>query len=181
MTSETTRRIPKPSDRHHIASWTRDAMQATGFQGFLPFSALTAAVVPADPGVYCVVRTAPDQPTFLPLSPAGHFKGNDPTAPLAELESLWIDAAEVVYIGKAQAGTRRRRGLWTRLKEYRDFGAGHPAPHSGGRRIWQLADSAQLLVGWLITTDAQAPLIERRLLDEFTRDHAGRLPFANMR
>lgn len=173
---------PAPINREPIAAWTRDAMQAMGFQGFQPFSALSAAVVPPGPGVYCVVRTiTTGEPTFLPRSPAGHFKGKDPTAPVAELKQLWVTGSEVIYIGKAQAGARRDRGLWSRLKEYRDFGAGRPAPHSGGRRIWQLADRAELLVGWMVTTDIQAPLIERRLLDEFKRDHSGRLPYANMR
>ncbi len=98
-----------PINREPIAAWTRDAMQAMGFQGFLPFSALTAAVVPPGPGVYCVVRTiTTGEPTFLPRSPAGHFKGKDPTAPVAELKQLWVTGSEVIYIGKAQCSTRSR-------------------------------------------------------------------------
>ncbi|QEN17714.1 hypothetical protein D3H54_30700 (plasmid) [Mycobacterium sp. ELW1] len=86
----------------------------------------------------------------------------------------------VVYIGKANAGANGKRHLRKRLDEYRRFGAGEPIGHSGGRRIWQLADHDRLLVGWRATDDADAATIETKMLAEF-RARYGRLPFANMR
>ncbi|MDY6811860.1 MAG: hypothetical protein SW127_23110, partial [Actinomycetota bacterium] len=82
--------------------------------------------------------------------------------------------------GKASLGAGGRRGLHRRLDEYRRHGAGERVGHSGGRRIWQLADHADLLVGWRVTDDADAAPTETAMLATF-REHYGRLPFANMR
>ena len=87
--------------------------------------------------------------------------------------------ATVVYIGRANHGAKKRRGLRKRLQEFGEFGAGRPVAHSGGRRIWQLSDSAELLVGWKQLPDESVVSTERQLLDAFRRRH-GHLPFANM-
>lgn len=157
-----------------------DHVDLSGFSGWVPFAALPTADVPRGPGVYVVVRPSDDPPGFLPVSPAGHFKGRDPTVPVAELEALWVPGACIVYIGKAAVGATGRRGLRKRLDEFRRFGAGMPVGHSGGRRVWQLADHGELLVGWQVTDDIDAVRIETELIAAF-RAHYGRLPFANMR
>jgi len=157
-----------------------EPIDLSGFTGWVPFAALPTADVPTGPGVYVVVRPGDGPPSFLAVSPAGHFKGRDPTAPVAELAALWVPGARVVYIGKASLGAGGRRGLRQRLDEYRRFGAGVPVGHSGGRRIWQLADHAGLLVAWRVTDDVDAARTETAMLADF-RTHYGRLPFANMR
>ncbi|MFA1701652.1 hypothetical protein ACDT10_01910 [Mycobacterium intracellulare] len=157
-----------------------DPVDLSGFSGWVPFAALPTADVPGDAGVYVVVRPSDEPPTFLDVSPAGHFKGRDPTVPVAELAALWVPGARVVYIGKAALGTTGRRGLRKRLDEFRRFGSGAPIGHSGGRRIWQLADHAELLVGWRVADDIDAAKIETAMIAAF-RAHHGRLPFANMR
>jgi hypothetical protein len=150
-----------------------------GFTGWVPFAALPTAEVPTGPGVYVILRPTDGPPTFLYASPAGHFKGKDPTVPVAELHALWVPGTRVVYIGKANAGATGRRGLRKRLDEFRRHGAGEPVGHTGGRRIWQLVDHADLLVGWR-TTDEGAASTETEMIARF-RAHHGRLPFANMR
>lgn len=150
------------------------------FAGWVPFAALPTAGVPTGPGVYVIVRPTDDPPTFLDVSPAGHFKGKDPTVPVAELEQLWVSGTRVVYIGKANHGAGQGRGLYKRLDEFRRFGAGEPIGHSGGRRIWQLADHADLLVGWRVTDDEEAAAMETEMIARF-RAHHGLRPFANMR
>ena len=114
--------------------------------------------------------------TFLDASRAGHFKGVDPTAPIAELAALWVPGAQIVYIGKANLGASGRRGLHKRLNEFRKYGVGVLVAHTGGRRTWQLVDHAQLIVGWRVTDDAEARPVERALIAVFY----GALPCANM-
>lgn len=151
-----------------------------GFTGWVPFAALPTADVPTGPGVYVIVRPTDDPPTFLDTSPAGHFKGKDPSVPVAELDALWVPSTRIVYIGKANAGASGRRGLRKRLDEFRRHGAGEPVGHTGGRRIWQLADHADLLVGWHTTADGATAATETAMIAQF-RAHHDRLPFANMR
>ena len=155
-----------------------DPIDLSGFVGWVPFSRLPDADVPTGPGVYVVVRPSPGPPSFLDVSPAGHFKGVDPTVQIAELAALWVPGARVVYIGKANLGVSGRRGLRKRLSEFRKSGAGRPVAHSGGRRIWQLVDHAELLVGWRVTDDAQARPTERALIAAFSA-HYGARPLAN--
>ena len=89
------------------------------------------------------------------------------------MEAKWVEACEVIYIGK---GNNLRR----RLKQYADFGAGKPVGHWGGRYIWQLADANSLLVAWKQTAPHEtAATAEARLLDAFKRER-GTLPFANI-
>lgn len=59
--------------------WTQRGLQNRGFRGFVRFRALPDADVPNVTGVYAVVRPTDSPPAFLARSPAGHFKGRDPT------------------------------------------------------------------------------------------------------
>jgi hypothetical protein len=157
-----------------------ESVDLSAFIGWVPFAALPTADVPASPGVYVVVRPTDDPPVFLDASPAGHFKGKNPTVPVAELQTLWVPGTRIVYIGKANAGVSGRRGLRKRLDEFRRHGAGEPVGHTGGRRIWQLVDHAELLVCWHTTEEAVSAATETEMIAQF-RAHHGRLPFANMR
>ena len=133
-----------------------------------------------EPRVFAASPTSTAPPVFLRQSPAGHFKGEDPTVSITDLQSQWVDGAQVIYIGKANLGASGTRGLRKRPDEFRAFGAGPPVGHRGGKQIWQLADSSHLLVAWKPTADGAAVPTELELLAAF-RQVYGRLPFANMR
>lgn len=159
---------------------TLSQIHEAGFGGFESVAALRAnrlAAVPGQPGVYLVLRTPSRPPQFLTASPAGMHKGRDPTLPLAELQSRWATNALILYIGKA-GGVAQRGTLRSRLSAYLRSGAGQAAGHWGGRVIWQLADSDELVIAWRCTEAGDARALERLLLESFVRTY-GRRPFAN--
>jgi hypothetical protein len=154
-------------------SFSIDALRRDGFNGFHSVAdlAIGREKVPSVPGVYVVARTSTVAPRWRRTSPAGWFKGKDPTVPVEILKARWIDGSTVIYIGKADVLERR-------IRQYLAFGAGLPVGHWGGRLIWQLADSEKLLIGW--AAHAEPIRREAALLDRFV-DEYGSLPFANLR
>jgi len=154
---------------------TIDGLRGEAFDGFVTFEQLRkdANAVPLTGGVYIVARQASDPPAFLAESCGGHFKGRNPTELVDALESKWVPDAEVLYIGKGDVLRRR-------VKQYASFGAGRPIGHWGGRYIWQLPDSDQLIVAWKACDVDETPgYLEGRLATRFKQIY-GRLPFANI-
>jgi hypothetical protein len=158
-------------------SFSRIDLEALGFEGWCTWAALRQAhfaAVPAGPAVYVIYRAAAAAPSFLGVNPGGRFKDKDPSVPLDVLTSSWVPGAHVVYIGKADVADRR-------LKQFARFGAGEPVGHWGGRYIWQLSDSDELLVAWHeISWVEQARQYEKRLLARFGELHGVVRPFANL-
>jgi hypothetical protein len=153
-----------------------DDIEQQGFSGFVTVSFLRESAcrqVPEVPGVYLAIRPQPQPLIFLDHSTGRHFKGRDPTVSIQELQQAWVAGAVVIYIGKAHVLRRR-------LHSYMRFGKGEPAPHWGGRYIWQLADAVGMLVCWKETPDEDPRQVEQRLIQEF-RVRYGKRPFANLR
>ncbi len=156
-----------------------EAIRQSGFGGLTSISDLQrlgCRTIPDEPGVYFVLRTDKTRPEFLQESRGGHFKGRNPTVPISVLERKWVEDAIVLYIGKA--GPLKGRTLKTRLNQYMRFGQGIPVGHWGGRYIWQLQDSADLLVCWKSTLDADSRIVGSDLIRQF-EDSYHKLPFAN--
>ena len=156
-------------------------LKRAGFEGFLSVAQLMDAgarrAIPDGTGVYAVLYTGADPPKLLATSTAGWFKGKDPTLPIEELDARWVGGAPVVYIG--MTGDGPRAGLRTRIRALVRFGTGHNIGHAGGRALWQLPSSGDLLVCWRpTTTGAEAVADERRLLTLF-RSRYNQLPYAN--
>ena len=159
--------------------WTEDGLRAVGFRGFVGLMDISADAIPREPGVYAIVRPAGALPEFSESSPAGHFKGKDPTVHPSALHTAWVAGASVLYIGKAAAGSTGRRGLPRRLTEYQRHGRGEPVGHWGGRYIWQLVDHPSLLVAWRTTDSKEDPeALEAELIAQFVAAYGAR-PFAN--
>lgn len=145
-----------------------------GFTGFVPVSKLrsAASLLPDSGGVYIVVRDSDSSPEFLANGTGGFFKGKNPNVGLEELESNYVAGSKVVYIGKATS-------LKKRVSQLLRFGAGSAVGHWGGRYLWQLADSDNLLIAWKTTPSTDPRAEEIKMLEEFVSRH-GKLPFANL-
>lgn len=154
-------------------------LKADGFTGFRSFEQLEINRVPQAPGIYVVLRPEGFEPVFLAKSTGGRFKRRDPSLLQSVLETEWINDADVLYIGKAGAGSTGNRGLRKRIQEFADFGRGKPVGHWGGRLIWQLADSQSLVIAWKELAAAEVNLAEASYHAEFISIY-GRLPFANL-
>ncbi|MFC6695860.1 GNAT family N-acetyltransferase [Nocardioides daphniae] len=159
--------------------WDRTRLTADGFTGWIRISDLPRADVPSGAGVYVVVRENTLPPRFRATNPGGRASEKDPTVPVAELREAWVDGAEVLFVGRATRGVGKRQGLAKRLAELRRFGLGQTGNHWGGRYVWQLADSDDLLVAWKETGEADPEEVAAQLLARFEVDH-GQLPFANL-
>lgn len=114
---------------------TRRILEMRGFHGFVPFCGLSGQLVPSYGGIYVVVRASDTAPTFLATSTAGWRKGSDPAVSTTRLAANWVEGAEILYIGKADAGATAGHGLRGRLRQYARHGAGGTS-HHGGRYIW---------------------------------------------
>lgn len=79
-----------------------------------------------------------------------------------------------MYIGKANHGRLRKR-----LEEFVDFGRGGKRRHWGGRLIWQLDMSGEVLVAWRVLPRKIVPkTVESQMIATFRADW-GKAPFAN--
>lgn len=134
------------------------------------------ASVPAHAGIYLIEREPESAPQFRIPSTGGWFKGQDPNCALDFIEAKWVGSAHILYIGKA-AG---QKGLKSRLRQLIDFGNGKPVSHRGGRLLWHLQDSEELLVRWRTCTADEADRAETTAIADFKRSHRGKRPFANM-
>ncbi len=91
--------------------------------------------------------------------------------------------AQVLNSGKAALRKHGRKvnALREHLGEYARYGAGEPIVHRDGRLVWQLSDSAELLVAWHeLTWSETARSYEKRLLAHFAELNGGRRPFASL-
>lgn len=150
-----------------------DLLDLSRFSGWVRFAELPTVEVPTDAGVYVVVRPSDEAPQFCATVP---YRG-DSAFPVADLEDRWVPGARIIYIGKAQQGSKRD-GLRRRLRQFRRYGAGHSARHAGGRAIWQLADYPDLRIGWRVTADDEARPTERAMIAQFRSRYQAR-PFGN--
>lgn len=160
--------------------FTRKGLKAEGFAGFRPIRNLETMRIPQGTGLFVVVAPENFQARFLTKSTAGVFKKKDPSLPATALADEWVDAADVLYLGKAGPGGKGNRGLRRQIQEFVDFGRGKPPGHWDGRLIWQLAEAGSLAVAWKELPAAQLNSAEAGYHAAFVAEF-GRLPFANLK
>ena len=135
----------------------------------------SCSVVPDCKGVYFVLREKTESvPVFKAQSPVLEHKGKPLSYPVETLESKWVEDTDIMYIGKTDSSLRAR------IRTYISYGKGNDSPHRGGRAIWQLPDTDNMIIGWrIIDATESARTIEAQLLADFKNAHGGMLPFAN--
>jgi hypothetical protein len=152
-----------------------DEIKKAGFSGFKKMGDLfkDSSSIPQERGIYLVLRPDNNPPKFLQIGTGGHYKDRNPNVPIETLKSNWVEETVVVYIGKATS-------LKTRLEQYFKFGQGKNVGHYGGRFIWQLKDSADLIVCWKQLPNNDDPRkAESLLINDFLMKYSN-LPFANL-
>jgi hypothetical protein len=170
---------PEPMLFNVGMQFTRKDLKDDGFTGFRPFKDLDAMRVPQGTGIFAVLRPDGFQPDFLKKSTAGVFKKKDPSLPEPELAAAWVEAAVVLYFGKAGPGSKGNRGLRRQIQEFLDFGQGKPPGHWDGRLVWQLKDAGQLLIAWKELPAEALGKAEAEYHTAFIEEY-GKLPFANL-
>jgi len=94
---------------------------------------------------YLILRPDRCPPHFL------YMKDSIRTSDLEELQAQWVEGSRILYIGKA-GGSDIAEKLPDRLKRYFRYGEGHRGSgHAGGKRIWELTNSAELIACWKTT------------------------------
>lgn len=154
-----------------------DELIAAGFTGFKTVKQMNnggLSSVTESQGVYMILYLNPtgEMLNFLPVGTGGLFKGEDPNVSIAELQNNWVEGTPVVYIGKATS-------IKKRLSQYMRFGQGKDVGHKGGRYIWQIPNSENLVVCWKPTQE-DSRKVEAELIQQFVAEF-GKRPFANLR
>lgn len=167
-------------------------MRDEGFRGFITVRELglktRRPMIPASEGgnsrgVYVVLYPYGEKPGFA-LNGENGFNGGYPKPTEKELDSEWIEGADVIYIGQtggAIDGELTEGRLGRRIPAYLRYGRRGKGGHGGGRYIWYLSGAEELVFCWKPFEDKRADPkeLECRMLESFMSSHDGRLPFAN--
>lgn len=154
-------------------------LKKLGFQGFLSIEDAykDLKIIPKTAGVY-IIYTESTTPLFEVVGTGGFFNQKNPNVSLEDLNQNWVDQSTVLYFGKA-GSLSGSATLYSRLKQYFDFGYGKSVGHFGGRYIWQIKNPYQLKVCWLPTPNQEPREIEKKLIQQFIMQF-GKRPFANL-
>jgi hypothetical protein len=159
-----------------------DELRKAGFEGFKTIKELFLddSEIPKVKGVYLVLHLKNTTPEFLSIGSGGYFKGKNPNISIEELKEKWIKHTIVLYIGKA-GGENIKATLKSRLRQYLKFGLGKNIGHNGGRLIWQLKNSENLVICWKALLGEDPAKHESDLIQLFKSKHNSSRPFANLK
>jgi hypothetical protein len=158
-----------------------DELKKIGFDGFKTMQELfvDSSVIPPLKGIYLILHLDRREPSYLKKGSGGYFKGKDPNVAVGELRIKWIEKTIVIYIGKA-GSEKGKSTLNSRLKQYLAFGQGKNVGHWGGRHIWQITFSKDLVVCWRQFPNSDPRTTEKELIRDFKAQYNGLRPFANL-
>ncbi len=132
--------------------------------------------LPQQKGVYAVTREEDIEPIFLEVGTGGFFKNENPNVTINELKEKWIKSNKtIMYIGKAGSDDAKKTNgsvIKKRVKAYMRFGNQKKSPHRGGKYIWQLENSGELIVWYFVCDNPE--VTEGRLIKKYK-------PFANLK
>ncbi len=157
-----------------------ESLKHEGLEGFEDVQSLMNSQcnsVPKMSGIYFILNPTYEK-KFMKTNVGGHFKDKDPTIRIEELERNWVKDSIILYMGKA-GGPTSKATLHKRLLQYMRFGQGEPIGHWGGRLIWQLGNSHDLIVCWGKLPDGDPWEVEKALILDFASQF-GKRPFANL-
>jgi hypothetical protein len=157
-----------------------ESIKNSGFSGFKKIYELklNASPIPRIKGVYLVLCPDDSKVEFVEKGTGGFFKDKNPNVTTSDLQKSWIEAAHIVYIGKA-GGSDSDATLNSRLKQYLNFGQGKKVGHWGGRYIWQIKNIDDYIICWKELPKDEPRSIEIKLMELF-RQKFNTLPFANL-
>lgn len=157
-----------------------DELKKYGFSGFKKIHELfiDSSSIPKTKGVYVILNPNYKKSEYVITGTGGYFKGKNPNVALTELELNWVDNSVILYIGKA-GNESGKANLQSRLRQYLGFGQGKNVGHWGGRLIWQLRYSNDLIICWKELPNDDPRIIEKELIKKFVSKFYKR-PFANL-
>ncbi|OWR81629.1 hypothetical protein SJDPG12_08605 [Porphyromonas gingivalis SJD12] len=152
-----------------------------GFKGFESVKDLRedSSRIPQKKGVYLVLKPQDMDVKFLKTGTGGHFKDKDPNVSIDKLKAKWIEDTLVLYVGRTGSKSEDRT-LYKRINELLRFGQGENIGHRGGRYLWQINHSEELVICWKEMQDEDPEEIWKQLLWDFESVYS-KLPFANLR
>ena len=170
------------NEKQNLTFTDLDELKQYGFEGFATVESIQKGMVtnvPSAKGIYLVIYLSENKPVFMEKSIGGHFKGKDPAVDKEILKKKWVDNTIVAYIGQAGGGSSNAT-LKSRIRQLVEFGSGKPIGHWGGRYLWQIKESTDLVLCWKLTPNSDARTVENELIRNFI-SHYGVLPFANLK
>lgn len=166
--------------------FSKDDLLKIGFAGFIRLKEIDNdfCIFPDYKGLYIIYIEENSNASFCNPGTGGFFKGKNPNVTINELNEKWVEDTNILYIGRAGGTAKNGRvyksTLKQRIMQYIKFGRGQNIGHWGGRYIWQIKESDDLMIAYRVLDEENPVIKEQELIDEFKSHHNGRLPFANL-
>ncbi|MDD2476938.1 MAG: hypothetical protein PHI32_13645 [Dysgonamonadaceae bacterium] len=131
--------------------------------------------IPNEKGIYIVMVPEQFDVQFLENTTAiTTHNGKNLLYPACDLRTKYNSSdRKILYVGKAGGENNKLR---QRIRQYVKYGYGEANNHRGGRAIWQIKNSEQLLIGYHI---CEKPRDEESILLAEYYSKYGTFPVAN--